>query len=114
MMSERIHATDPHVQDAVEELQRTITARFPTAVFEVGPGEDPEGVYLTAAVDVEDLTNVFDVVADRLVDMQVEEGLPLYVVPVRPLERALKEIRPPRHTMRPTADLDAVKPIAQR
>lgn len=110
MMGERIQATDPYIQDAVKELQRLITTKFPTAVFEVGLGEDPEGVYLTAAVDVEDLTVVFDIVADRLVQMQVEEGIPVYVVPVRPLGRVLRQLRFARRATRPKADWGAMTP----
>lgn len=38
-------------------------------------GEDPEGVYLTAIVDTDDLTAVLEAVGGRVVDMQVDDGL---------------------------------------
>ncbi len=38
-------------------------------------------------VDVDDINDVLDVYIDRLVDLQVEGQLPVYVVPVRPPER---------------------------
>ncbi len=44
-------------------------------------------MYLEAMVDVEDLNDMLDVFIDRLVDMQIEERLPVYVVPVRTPER---------------------------
>jgi hypothetical protein len=37
-----------------------------------------------ATVDVEDTDAVVDVYIDRLVTLQIEEGLPVYVVPLRP------------------------------
>ncbi|MBI2861443.1 MAG: hypothetical protein HYX89_01340 [Chloroflexi bacterium] len=75
-----INREDPRIPTALAELKGMISQRYPQATFEVGVGEDPEGVYLTATVDVEDTTEVFDVVVDRLVEMEVEEGLPVYVV----------------------------------
>jgi hypothetical protein len=39
-----------------------------------------------AAVDVDDLDEVVDLIGDRLLEMQVDEGLPVYVTPLRPIE----------------------------
>ena len=75
------------IQEAIDELQGLIAARYPAATFEIGEGEDPDGVYLTATVDIEDMSEVVDVFLDRMVDLQVEEGLPLFVVAVRPASR---------------------------
>ncbi len=47
-------------------------------------------MYLEAMVDVEDLNDMLDVFIDRLVDMQIEERLPVYVVPVRTPERVAR------------------------
>jgi len=47
----------------------------------------PNIVHLYAEVDVEDTDEVLDVVIDRLVDMQAEEGLPIFVIPVQTPER---------------------------
>ncbi|MDP9469086.1 MAG: hypothetical protein M3Q71_00245 [Chloroflexota bacterium] len=87
MTRERNQLSDPRMHAAIEELQGLIAARYPAATFNVGLGEDPEGVYLRATVDVEDRGEVVDVFIDRLVDLQTEEGLHLYVVPGRPPER---------------------------
>jgi hypothetical protein len=73
-----------------EEL---ITARFPQASFVVEEGCDPEGIYLLATVDIADTDEVMAVVGDRLVALQVEEGLPLYVTPLRPITRILAQLR---------------------
>lgn len=87
-------AIDPQIAAALEELRGTIRGRYPGATFEVGEGEDPGGIYMRATVDVEDTDDVVDVFVDRLLEMQVEQGLPIYVVPVRPLGRVGTPRRP--------------------
>ncbi len=76
--------TSPRMKKALDELMALIRGRYPDVTFEVGPGEDPEGIYLTAMVDVDDRGEVIDLFLDRLVDLQLE-GLPLFVSLVRPL-----------------------------
>jgi hypothetical protein len=87
-MEDRI-VNAPRIQAALSELEDSIRQRYPSATFSVshGFGDDLEGVYLIATVDLEDLTAVVDIYSDRLVDMQVEEDLPVHVIPVRPPER---------------------------
>lgn len=85
MSTERVENHDPRVASALSELEAMIRERYPTATFTIAHGEDPEGIYLTATVDSEDTDAVVDLVIDRLVTMQVEEALPVYLVPVRPL-----------------------------
>lgn len=106
MSPERITPRNPRIRGAVTELEGLITGHYPEATFEVSEGEDPEGVYLTATVDTDDLTTVLEVVGDRLVDMQVEQGLPLYVVPTRPLSRVLDELQQPHPRRRLRIDLE--------
>ena len=77
----------PRIEEAIEELKGLIASRYPGTTFAVGEGDDPEGVYLTATVDVDDRGEVIDLFVDRLVELQVEEGLPIFVVPVRTPER---------------------------
>lgn len=84
---------DPRIRQVISELKGLISSRYPDATFTVGIGDDPEGVYLTATVDVEDTDAVMDVVIDRLLTLQIDEGLPVFVVPIRPLERVLIEMR---------------------
>jgi hypothetical protein len=62
-----------------------IKRQWPDAELSVSRGFDPEGIYLIATVDVEDRGVVMDEIIDRLVDMQVEEGLPVYVLVEPPL-----------------------------
>ena len=75
---------DERLLRAVAELKRLIRAREPTATFSVGRGQDPEGLYVYAVVDREDLDDVWDACRDRLLEMQVDERLPVYVIPTQP------------------------------
>ena len=83
----------PRMQEVLHELKGLITARFPQAAFVVEEGFDPEGVYLITTVDIADTDEVIAVIGDRLVDLQVDEGLPVYVTPLRPIERVVAELR---------------------
>ena len=83
----------PRMEEAVQELKRLITARFPQAGFVVEEGFDPKGTFLVTTVDIADTDEVIDVVGDRLVELQVTEGLPVYVTPLRPIERVVAQLR---------------------
>lgn len=65
--------TDPRVQAALAELRELIARRFPDACFEIVHRDDPEGIYLIATVDVDDLDEVTGTVLSRMVDMQILE-----------------------------------------
>jgi len=78
------------IQAALAEMQGMIKAVYPTTTFQIYRGEDPNGVYLRAIVDVEDTDDVIDVFIDRLVDIQIEERLPVYVIPVHTPERVAR------------------------
>jgi hypothetical protein len=66
--------SDPRIQKAVAEFTALLSARFPSSTFVVSVGDDPD--------------EVVDLIIDRLVTLQVEDELPLYVIPVRTPERA--------------------------
>jgi hypothetical protein len=78
------------VQTAIDEIRRTILQRYPTAQFAVERGHDePENVHLVTTLDLDDPDEVIDLVLDRLLELQVEERIPLYLIPVRTPERIL-------------------------
>jgi len=79
MRPERHVPLTSRMEEAVRELKTLITARFPPAAFVVEEGCDPEGIYLVTTVDIADTDEVLAVVGDRLVELQVDEGLPVYV-----------------------------------
>jgi hypothetical protein len=83
---------DKRTQAAIDELRSMIRVRYPGAIFAVSHGQDPEGIYLDATVDIEDVDEVLDVVRDRLFDLQVEEGIPVYVIPLEPEARVMSRL----------------------
>lgn len=92
MSDETIDESDPRMEAALDELRGLILAVYPTASFRVSREEDPDGIYLRATVDIDDAETVVDVVSDRLLELQIEEGLPVYVVPIEPLGRVLAQM----------------------
>jgi hypothetical protein len=84
MPAEDYDALTPRLQRAVDELQHLIRLVDPLATFQVIPGDDPTGTYILATVDVEDTELVMDAYMDRLLTLQIDEGLPLYVLPLHP------------------------------
>ena len=94
MSAERTENLDPRVHNALDELRGVIAERYPSASFEVTRDvEEPENIDLLTTVDVDDPDEVLDLVIDRLVDLQVEERIPVHVVPIRTPERILAELR---------------------
>src|SRR5262245_53911896 len=80
----------PRVRRALDELEATIRRRYPQATFCVAHSpDDPTVIHLLATVDVDDTDAVLDVVVERLMELQIGEMLPIYVIPVRPPERVL-------------------------
>jgi hypothetical protein len=88
MSHEQLHSDDPRISQALNELAELVRSHYPEATFQVTPAEDdPSIVHLLARVDVEDTEEVADLVMDRMIQMQVDEGLPIYVIPLRTAER---------------------------
>jgi len=88
MTVERIPEFTPRMQQALSELQKLISKRYPDATFRVTRSpENPETVLLKPVVDVDDRDEVMDVVIDRLGELQAQEQLSLLVVPTRPKAR---------------------------
>lgn len=82
MKSPRVDHDDNRMKTAVLEFQRLIEQYYPQARFEVKSGDDPAGTYLIVTVDLEDPDEVVDVYAEKLLTLQVDEGLPFYIGPV--------------------------------
>ena len=89
MPAEDYDTLTPRLQRAVDELQHLIRQVDPLATFQVVAGDDPMGTYVLATVDVEDTELVMDAYMDRLLTLQIDEGLPLYVLPLRPHTQAM-------------------------
>lgn len=101
-MSAELRATAPRITAGIDELKGLITARYPDARFAIFEGEDPEGVYLRAIVDIDDSSDVMETVLDKLYELEVEQGLPVYVVTSQPPERVAAQLKARRDRPRPT------------
>ena len=93
MKKEHALISDPRIKGAVEELRTLIAQRYPAASFAVFERDDPKGVRLQATVDIADTDEVMDSVLDALYDIQVERGLPVYVLTEQPLSRVAEQLR---------------------
>ena len=69
-----------------------IAERYPEATFDVAHGDGAPGAYLIPPIDIKDTEELFDLIGDRLLETHIEEGLRIYVFPVRPLARVLAEL----------------------
>jgi hypothetical protein len=88
MNNDYVRTLDSVRQDAVNELTGLVKQHYPTASFAIGPGEDdPNVTHITATVDIDDPDEVVDVVIDRMLELQIDEGIPIYVIPIRTPER---------------------------
>lgn len=82
---------DDRLAEALDELQSIIVTHYPTATFEVGSSpDDAASVHLRAIADVDDADEVLDLVIDHVLELQVDEGLPIHVIPVRTPERIVR------------------------
>jgi len=85
---------DEHMQQAVDELQSTILGKYPAAHFELSRSpDDPRMIHLDTTVDLDDAGEVLDLVLDRLVELQVEQGIPIHVIPIRTPERVAASLQ---------------------
>jgi hypothetical protein len=90
MSKGQLEQLDPRLTSALNELTTTIRARYPDAQFEVASGvDDPGSIHLTTTVDIKETEDIIDLVIDCLLELQVEEQLPIHVIPLRPLERTI-------------------------
>ena len=79
---------DERTRQAIQEVQGIIAARYPTTTFELArAADDPRSIHLLAVADVDDPDEVGDLVVDRVVALQIDEGIPLHVIPLRKPER---------------------------
>ena len=65
----------------IGELKNIISSRYPGTAYVLEYGEDGKRIFLIPMVDLDDPEPVLDLVIDRLLDLQVEEGLPIHVAP---------------------------------
>jgi hypothetical protein len=54
--------------------------------------DEPEAVLLVTTVDIDDPDDVTDLVIERMMEIQIDQGLPIFVVPVRHPARVMQMI----------------------
>lgn len=102
MSKEYLETLDPKVLAAVTELQQLVSAKYPSAIFYVAPGEEsPESTYVTATVDIEAPDDVVDLVIERVLAMQLDDGIPVHLIPIRTINRVLEMRKAEAHTFMP-------------
>ncbi len=98
--SEYQTSLDPRRQQAVQELTQLVQAHFPLTDVMVVPGDDnPKATHVFATVDIDDPDEVADLVMERMLELQLDEGIPVYLIPIRTPERvaALAKRRRAKH-----------------
>jgi hypothetical protein len=88
MKSPRADRDESRMETVIQEFQTLIERSYSPVCFEVKPGDDPVGTDLIVTVAIDDPDEVVDVYAEKLLTLQVEAGLPLYIVPVRSVSEA--------------------------
>lgn len=81
---------EPDMQRAIDELIALIRPVYPTASFEVQSApDDASTILLQVTVDVDDPEEVLDLVFERMEQLRIDEGVPILVLPLQTLERAV-------------------------
>jgi hypothetical protein len=94
MSSVYLQELEPDRRQAVQELMSMIAARFNQAEFLIEPGiDDSQATHITAVVDIDDPDEVMDLVIDRLIELQVDAGLPISIIPIRTPKRLAALLR---------------------
>ena len=94
MTPEHQQPLNPRVLAALSELKGVILHHHPSASFMVSRGNDePSNIHLHAVIDSDDPDEVLDLLGDRLVELQTDERIPVYVIPLRTPERILAAMR---------------------
>src|SRR5215471_13270744 len=81
--------------EVIEEYKQLVLDRYPDAEFEVSRGDEPPGIYVWATVNVDDLWEPIEYVTPRVLEVQIDEGLPIYLIPTRdrPLRARIAEAK---------------------
>ena len=94
MSRKRFEEFDPKTVAAIQELEALILAQYPGTTFEItGDPDDEDIILLWATADVDDPDEVGDLVLDRMLEIQLNDGIPVYLVPISTPERNLAQLK---------------------
>ena len=88
MKSPRADRDESRMETVIQEFQTLIERSYSPVCFEVKRGDDPVGTDLIVTVAIDDPDEGVDGYAEKPLTLPVEEGLPLYIVPVRSVSEA--------------------------
>jgi hypothetical protein len=76
-MTKEYEATlEPRRHRAIQELTELVKQHYPTASFAVVPAEDePDATHIITTVDLDDPDEVVDLVIDRMLELQIDDGI---------------------------------------
>jgi aspartokinase-like uncharacterized kinase len=98
-MNEPTPGLEPRLRAAVEELMEIVRQRYPEAQFRLSRDpDDPQIVLITTVVDLDDPDEVTDLVIERENQLLIDEGLPVYVIPIRTPERVMAMLQEAKTT----------------
>ena len=69
--------------------------------------------HITTTVDLDDPDEVVDLVIERMLELQIDEGLPVYVIPIRTAER-VAALRQQQHVRTRTVEQLPLPPASAR
>jgi hypothetical protein len=79
---------DERTRRAIAKLKVVIIAGYPASTCELTrAADDARSLHLLPIADVDDPDRVGDLVIDQVVALQVDEGIPIHVSPLRTPER---------------------------
>ena len=85
MTARHVTRLPAQMEAALTELRKLIHEEYPDALFAVRRGVDePESVELVATIDIENRDDILDLVIDRVLAFQIDDGLLIHVIPQRP------------------------------
>jgi hypothetical protein len=90
MTRERPRKLVPAMQRAVDELQETIRHRYADASFRIADDPEGAGINIWTSVELDDPEEVLDLVLERVLEFQVDEELPIHVIPIRAAKAAAR------------------------
>lgn len=105
-LSEYQQSLDPRRREAIAELTQLVQSNFPLTHVLVAPGEDnPEATHVIATVDIDDPDAVADLVMERMLELQLDGGIPVHLIPIRTSERTAQLLQ---QQQRPAAQVFAL------
>jgi hypothetical protein len=94
---------EPRIAATIDEIRAAVLERYPGTTFRFTAGEGPDTVWMWATVDIDDPDEVGDLVAEKVINLVIDDRNPLLFIPVWPRERNEAYLRERAASDRPLA-----------